>query len=211
MIDPARLRQLRHDRGLSQRRLAASSGVDPLTIQRLEAGADTGDLPLRVLTRIADTLSVHARELLNEDSDPPKPADSDLAARIGAALLAHGPTTITSLATALDATIDALEAALPILRQALTASGMTVARHGEAVSLAPAKLTRTTAAAERALTLGEARLLRRIHRGEDVRRSLSFDERQFVLPALLRRGLINDSQAILRVTDAVADSLSTPA
>src|SRR4051812_39888413 len=44
----------------------------------------------------------------------------------------------------------------------------------------------------RPLTLTEARLLRRIHRGEDVRRSLTKSDRELVLPALLRRDLVGD-------------------
>jgi len=40
------------------------------------------------------------------------------------------------------------------------------------------------------LDLGQARLLRRIQLGEDVRRSLSTDEQQLVLPTLCRLGLV---------------------
>jgi DNA-binding Xre family transcriptional regulator len=45
------------------------------------------------------------------------------------------------------------------------------------------------------LTLGQARLLRRIQRDPDVRRGLSTEERQLVLPALLRRRLIRAPHA----------------
>ncbi|MFC6238019.1 helix-turn-helix domain-containing protein [Longivirga aurantiaca] len=40
------------------------------------------------------------------------------------------------------------------------------------------------------LTTAQARLLRRIQLGEDVRRSLSGPDRELVLPALVRRGLV---------------------
>ena len=43
------------------------------------------------------------------------------------------------------------------------------------------------------LDLGQARLLRRIHRGVDVRKSLTRDEQQLVLPALVRLRLIATS------------------
>lgn len=41
------------------------------------------------------------------------------------------------------------------------------------------------------LTTAQARLLRRIQRGEDVRRTLTANERELVLPSLVRRGTVN--------------------
>jgi transcriptional regulator with XRE-family HTH domain len=43
----------------------------------------------------------------------------------------------------------------------------------------------------RELSIAEARLLRRIHRGDNVSNTLSHPERQFHLPALIRMGLIS--------------------
>lgn len=40
------------------------------------------------------------------------------------------------------------------------------------------------------LSIAQARLLRRIQRGDDVRRSLSATERELTLPSLVRRGLV---------------------
>ena len=40
------------------------------------------------------------------------------------------------------------------------------------------------------LSLAQARLLRQVHRGEDVRRDLSGEDRELVLPSLLHRGLV---------------------
>ncbi|SFK51160.1 hypothetical protein [Geodermatophilus ruber] len=85
---------------------------------------------------------------------------------------------------------------------------MSVARHQDEIWLVPLVDTARTAPADRPLTLAEARLLRRIHRGEDVRRVLSGPDRQFVLPALLRRGLVVDHGAGPVVTPHVAASLA---
>lgn len=40
------------------------------------------------------------------------------------------------------------------------------------------------------LTIREARLLRRIHRGDQITRNLSNTDRQFILPALIKGGLV---------------------
>jgi hypothetical protein len=43
------------------------------------------------------------------------------------------------------------------------------------------------------LSITQARLLRRIQRGDDVRRSLSANERELTLPSLVRRGLVSSA------------------
>ena len=206
MIDHDALRRIRTDRGLSQRRLAAGAGVDPLTIKRLEGGADAGDLPLRVIGQLADCLAVPLQDLL---SRPTAPAPNDLTRSVGAAVLAHGRTTITGLADALAATVDDVTTAVAQVNALLTAAGMSIARHQDEVWLVPLIDTRTAAAADRPLTLAEARLLRRIHRGEDVRRKLSKPDREFILPALLRRGLVADHGDGPSAAPYVAASLSS--
>jgi transcriptional regulator with XRE-family HTH domain len=189
VIDPDALRRIRTDRGLSQRRLAAASGVDPLAVKRIEGGADAGDLPLRVLDQLAGCLAVSVQDLLRTRAVA---APDDLVQAVGAALLAHGRTTITRLAGALSTTVDDVAAAVAGLDAHLAAAGMAVARHHDEIWLVPLVDTQKTAPADRPLTLAEARLLRRIHRGEDVRRKLTKPDREFILPALLRRGLVVD-------------------
>ena len=189
MIDPDALRRIRTDRGLSQRRLAAAIGVDPLTVKRLEDGADTGDLPLRVLEQLAGCLAVPVQDLLRTRAAA---APDNLTQATGAALLAHGRTTITRLAGALSATVDDVATAVAGLDAHLADAGMSVARHQDDVWLVPLVDTPKAAPVDRPLTLAEARLLRRIHRGEDVRRKLSKPDREFILPALQRRGLVVD-------------------
>ncbi len=69
---------------------------------------------------------------------------------------------------------------------------MSVARHHDEVWLVPSVDAAKSAPADRPLTVAEARLLRRIHRGEEVRRKLTKSGREFILPALQRRGLVVD-------------------
>jgi transcriptional regulator with XRE-family HTH domain len=206
VIDPVALRMLRHDRGLSQRRLAAAIGVDPLTVKRVESGADPGDWPLRILARLAVTLGVAPSQLL-EQAASDVPGGDGLAARVGGALLEHHRTTLAALATTLDADICEIRAAVASLDAQLRPAGMSLARHADEVWLVPLTPTRQPTAPERPLSISEARLLRRIHRGEDVRRSLSDPDRQFILPALLRRRLVDDAQPELSATADVTYSL----
>jgi transcriptional regulator with XRE-family HTH domain len=189
VIDPAALRRIRTDRGLSQRRVAEAIGVDPLTVKRIEGGADAGDLPLRVLEQLAGCLAIPVQDLLRTRTAA---ATGDLVQAVGAALLAHGRTTITRLAGALSAPVHDVATAFTVLDAHVAAAGMSVARHHDEIWLVPLVDTEKTAPADRPLTLAEARLLRRIHRGEDVRRKLSRPDREIILPALQRRGLVVD-------------------
>lgn len=61
--------------------------------------------------------------------------------------------------------------------------------------IAPMALHSTAAADTRPMSVNEARLLRRIHRGEDVRRSMSRVDRELTLPSLTRRGLADATSA----------------
>lgn len=193
MIDATKLRSLRTDRGYSIRRIAAAAGVDHQTIRRLEDGADPGELPLRVLGRIATSLGVTPAALL---SAPAGHHTHALQRRIGGTILSAPGITVTTLADALNTTVDNIQAALPALQQALAGTGLTVARHGDELRITPADLHTTPDAYTRPMTVNEARLLRRVHRGTDVRRSLSKADRELTLPALTRRGLVDATAAI---------------
>jgi transcriptional regulator with XRE-family HTH domain len=59
----------------------------------------------------------------------------------------------------------------------------------------------------RELSIAEARLLRRIHRGDNVSNTLSHPERQFHLPALIRTGLISMVNGRPELSSAVRLSL----
>jgi transcriptional regulator with XRE-family HTH domain len=56
--------------GLSQRRLAQLIGLNYQVIRRLEAGGGDGNLLIRDLQRLCDTLGVHPVSLLAEPTNP---------------------------------------------------------------------------------------------------------------------------------------------
>jgi transcriptional regulator with XRE-family HTH domain len=197
VINDSLLRRLRLDRGLSQRKLAAAAGVDPLTITRLEGGADMSDLPLRVLGNIATALGVPTADLLTHS---PKPTDQspELATTLGSLLTAAGPQRVSTcaLGRATNSDLDTVAAGLETLTAHLAPAGIAVARHGHYVWLAPRHDHCSPSTDHPTLDVNQARLLRRIHRGEDVRRKLTQVERQVTLPSLLRLGLLADDTAV---------------
>lgn len=60
----------------------------------------------------------------------------------------------------------------------------------------------------RDLSIAEAKLLRRIHRGENVSRTLSQPERQFILPALINMGLVTMVAGNTEITKELHRNLS---
>lgn len=58
------------------------------------------------------------------------------------------------------------------------------------------------------LRLDSARLLRRIHRGDDIRRTMSNTDRQLILPALINARLVVMTAAGARLDPAIANGLS---
>ena len=212
MINANRLRRLRLDRGLSQRKLAAEAGVDPLTIKRLEHGADPGDLPLRALHRLATALGIPAGDLLATTNNDTDRSGEELVAALGSALAATtGPVSLAALANTAGASRDEVVAALHDLAGQLAPAGIALARHGDHAWLAPRHAEPLPVQRDRPLDVNQARLLRRIHRGEDVRRTLTRAERQFTLPSLLRHGLIAADLGPPQLPPEVSSSLtSTP-
>jgi hypothetical protein len=153
-----------------------------------------------VLEQLAGCLGVPVQDLLRTRTAT---APGELVQAVGAALLAHGRTTITPLACALSATVAGLDVHL-------ASAGMSVARHHDESWLVPLVDTAKAAPVDRPLTLAEARLLRRIHRGEDVRRKLTKPDCEFILPALLRRGLVVDHGDGPVAAPRVAASVAMP-
>lgn len=148
MIDAYLVLQQRTRRGLSQRQLAKHAGVNPMTIQRLEHGADTSALTLAVLDRLAEALDLEPADLLlsrRRNDDHP--------------------------------------------------DGQVPARELDA----------------RPLDHNAARLLRRIHRGEDIRRTMSRTEREITLPALINRGLLEVTACDIRVSGGILPTPGCPA
>jgi transcriptional regulator with XRE-family HTH domain len=207
VINAHLLRELRLDRGLSQRKLAASAGIDALTIKRLEAGADPADVTLRVLGNLADALGVRPADLLARS-----PAETSAQARepvvtIGSALAADGRSTRTGLSRTALIPPEEVDEVLAQLAGRLEPLGIAVARHGEEVWLAPRTAAAATGERHRPLDVNQARLLRRIHRGEEVRRSLTKVERTLILPSLLRLGLVVHTDSGLQLSAAASRAL----
>lgn len=127
MIDAHLVLQQRTRKGLSQRQLAKHAGVNPMTIQRLEHGADTSALTLAVVGRLAAALDLEPADLLlSRRQNYDHPDDQAPARDLDVRPLDHNA----------------------------------------------------------------ARLLRRIHRGEDIRRTMSRAQREITLPELINRGLV---------------------
>ncbi|WP_435771370.1 helix-turn-helix domain-containing protein [Nocardioides sp. SYSU DS0651] len=188
MINTSYLRALRVDRGYSIRGLAKAVGVDHQTIRRLENGADPGDLPLRVLDRIATALGVRPAMLLANGNAA---EGHELQERIGGTIMSAPGISLTNLAAAVAMPIDEVDAALPALDTALTSVGLTLTRDGDDLRVTPRAVHSAREADTKPMTVTEARLLRRIHRGEDVRRTMSKADRTITIPSLARRGSIN--------------------
>ena len=67
-VDIMKLAELRKQRGLSQRKLAAAAQIDKSKIIRLEAGKNKmADVSLSLAKRFADALGVTMEELLKLD------------------------------------------------------------------------------------------------------------------------------------------------
>ena len=85
----ARIKELRKDRGWSQRDLAAQANVSQTRLSKYENG--THQVPLGALARIARALALPVDALLPDTGDMPRdPRDAELLARLRS-LVALGP------------------------------------------------------------------------------------------------------------------------
>jgi len=136
----------RTERGLSQRQLAKHAGVSYMTISRMENGADTSNLPLSVLGRLADALNLEPSALLRSGTSCQRTPECPAETRLDAAALHHNA----------------------------------------------------------------ARLLRKLHRGDDIRKTMSQVDRELTLPALVKARLVIVEPFGLRLAQSVANSLACP-
>jgi transcriptional regulator with XRE-family HTH domain len=204
MINAHALRTLRYDRGLSQRQLAVGAGVNPGTIIRLERGADGGELPLRVASRLASELGTGIGELTSAGAGANVSAEH-LTRAVGAAA-AGGKASVEELAATTQSTREAVDRAIDEASAALRPFGIGIARDGDAfwiVPAAPAMVLTTI----RTMQPSAARLLKKIEHGLDVRRSLTRQEREVSLPWLIRTGLVKVGPTRLELTEAAEVSL----
>ena len=141
LIDPAALRRLRKDRGLSERELAAQLGLaSAVTVRQIEGGGDQRHLDLAFVTELARCLVTPVSALLNEPATDPgaRTAPAALVARVGAVLYdTRHPVPVELLARTLDCTLTDLEPILTDLASTLPAVGLNLHRFNGSVSLQP--------------------------------------------------------------------------
>lgn len=155
-------------------------------------------------------LGLQAGDLLDTSGSSSVPlADHDAVVTVGALVMASYRADVTALARETGRTLDDVLALLGELDTRLATAGLRLARHADAVWLEPATSS-GPCTGDGPLDRSRAVLLRRIHRGEDVRRRLSRPQRQFIRPWLHNTGLINWDGPKDAVSAEVAFSLSLP-
>jgi len=126
LIDGNRVGELRRLAGLSQRALARLLGVAPMTMRRIEEGGGHGDLTLRFVARLAEVLGVDLAALL-PPAQTVDPAPDDAAVEAALADLGRY-TPVEELTRALGWSLERTNAALEMLEERLSTSGMILKR-----------------------------------------------------------------------------------
>jgi len=129
------IRTLRHARGNSHRQVGDHLGVNGVVIAGIEDGTNHSDLPLRIVTGLADLLGVHAGRLFD---DQPAEADGDeeLVRKAGAILhTADGPVRIEAIAELCDTDLPTTRQAIEALKQRVRRVGGVVAESDGGLSL----------------------------------------------------------------------------
>lgn len=223
MLDTTRIRNRRHELGLSIRSVAAQVGVVGAVIRTIEAGGNHHDVPLGVLSRLADALCLDMATIFaaTPPSEPPTTIDDDVAA-LGSVLHSTGVLTSASvLCDVLGWRRDRLDSALDALDNQLRRAGLRLNRNPQGFGITRAveatdgaTITRAIRAhiARDGLNLTEASMLARLTRG-DIPKDPSNPES--VAIAVLIKGELLDhgtpptptAQAPLELSDAVRFSL----
>jgi len=198
MLNHQLIGTLRHTRGYSQRQVADQLGVNSNLVAAIEEGTNHADLPVRILTRLADLLGVPAGRLFD---DHPTEADGDeeLVRKVGAILLTvDGQVRIETIAEICDVDLIAVREAIDTLKAKIRALGGAVAETDEGVRLYPDQQTvdqDVVAAtvrwvhARHGMTPTEARILDEHRRG--ALRTQHFDANDHIAYArLMNAGLI---------------------
>ena len=209
---------------MSERALVQATGITHRLIYTADGatGALVGHVTLAELSRLAATLGVTPAELLTPDDAAPDGPPPDDVAVLVAALMDEAKVKFTSkddLALALGWPLERVDEAARQAAEHLPALGLTLhlnrhvglgvlARHGALTSQEQQKLARAKTVRGN-LRLHHARVLHDVGKdrfGEDWQRALSANHRA-VIPALLKRGLIEATPAGLRLTATAAYSL----
>lgn len=205
------IRDRRLELGLSERKLAAVTGLGQAVIRGLEAGTNHKDLTLGDLHRLADALALDAQHLLaatsaTEAAAGPATRDAHLdqhVTQVGALLFdVDRLIPVESLALTTGLTLDQTHEVLAELDRRLRAVGLLlhrlnnavkIWRTSDAVSRETLQATWRAHLARRGLDIGQVTLLQQVRRG---RRSKTLTNDQQVTAAqLVNAGILDRTSA----------------
>jgi transcriptional regulator with XRE-family HTH domain len=203
ILDRELIARRRADLCLSQRMLANQLGVTSPTIASLERGDNHGDLPLRLLVRLAEALAVAVTSLFCNDRSRQADDDRDDSAAVGALLFETKVLTpIDALCDALDWPLERVRRAVEALDAELPAVGLRLQSRGGSVAIRRAVEPASAAHVQQLLRLhvlrngvglAEARVLYRIMKGTLPRELSNADA--VALRTLANAGLIELADA----------------
>lgn len=210
LLDTARIHQRRHELGLSQRAVGRQLGVSSSTIARIEDGSNHDDLPLRLVSGLADLLALDMAELFSwPAADEGNDGDVE---RVGALLSsAERPVATSVLSDALGTALSETEGLLRALDHALRSTGLRLHTGPDGSAIVPDIARRDAERLERllrgqhaahGLNSLDAVLLARAHAGTLDLTRLSNAE-QVTLARLHNAGMLDGDD----LTDDVAYSL----
>jgi transcriptional regulator with XRE-family HTH domain len=130
LLDHHRVRQLRLERGLSERELARRLNVTSAVISTIEAGENHEELMLRVVHRLAGALEVDIATLLSKPRPSTPPAALDDARLEAALFLTARQTRPETVARALGWSLKRTAAAADALAERLSERGLRLSHAG---------------------------------------------------------------------------------
>ena len=177
MLDIDLIVRRRHELGLSQRHVARQLGVTPVTVVALENGTNHGDLPLRLIARLADALACDITDLVDRPrphgDDRDDPDDGDPVAKVGSLLAStDGVVAVETLADSIGGTLARTTELLDELDQRLRSCGLRLHRARAGVQLVADPAHRQPAA------------LQQLLRGQQARQGLTVTEATLLYRAL---------------------------
>lgn len=137
LLDAAAIRRLRLQAGYSTRRFASALGVSASTSRGLEDGSNHQQLPLTLISRLAELLGVATRELFacaTHDAAAPDTDDRIIEAALHSL---PGVVAVSDLAQALGWKIERARDALAALEQRLRPTGARLHRNGSNAQSGP--------------------------------------------------------------------------